>query len=97
MLTVLIVKAFFNSFPTASYIKAKSFSLSALFLNKVTFISNYKLARSSLSFFLSFAVFFSIIFLVNCFICLILSSTIRASLFFINLAERFFFIIKKNK
>jgi hypothetical protein len=96
MLTVLIVKAPSNSFPAAFYIKTKSFSLSALSLNKVTFIPSYKSAKSFLSFFLSSAAFFPIIFSVNCFICLTLSNIIRASFFFINLAERFFPIIKKE-
>jgi hypothetical protein len=96
MLTVLIVKAFSNSFPAAFCIKVKSFSLPALSLNKATFIPSRKLARFSLFFFLSSAAFFPIIFSANCFICLTLLSTIKASPFSINLAERFFPIIKKE-
>jgi hypothetical protein len=80
----------------AFYIKTKSFSFSALSLNKATFVPSYKSARSFLFFFLSFAAFFFIIFLANCFICLTLLSIIRAFSLFINLAERFFLIIKKE-
>jgi hypothetical protein len=96
VLTVLIVKASSDSFPAAFCIKAKSFSLFVLSLDKATFVPSYKLARSFLSFFLSSAAFFLIIFLANCFICLTLLSIIKAFPFFINLAKRFFLIIKKK-
>jgi hypothetical protein len=46
MFTVLIVRAPFNSFSAAFCIKAKSFSLLALSLNKTTFVPSRKLANS---------------------------------------------------
>jgi hypothetical protein len=67
-----------------------------LSLDKVTFVLSRESARSFLFSFLSSAAFFSIIFLANYFICLTLLSIIRASPLFIDLAERFFFIIKKE-
>jgi hypothetical protein len=67
-----------------------------LSLNKVTFVPSRELAKSSLFSSLSSAAFFLIIFLANCFICSTLLSIIRASPLFIDLAERFFPIIKKK-
>jgi hypothetical protein len=96
MLTVLIVKAFSDSFLAAFCIKAKSFFFSSLSLNKATFVLSRELAKSSLFSSLFSAVFFLIIFLANYFICLTLLSTIKASPFFINLAKRSFLIIKKE-
>jgi hypothetical protein len=80
----------------AFYIKTKSFFFSVLFLDKATFVLSYKSAKSFLSFFLSSTAFFPIIFSANCFIYLTLLSIIRASPSFIDLAERFFPIIKKE-
>jgi hypothetical protein len=96
VLTVFIVRALFDSFPAAFCIKAKSFFFSVLSLDKATFVPSCELAKSSLFFFLFFAAFFFIIFLANCFICLTLLSIIRAFFLFIDLAKRFFFIIKKE-
>jgi hypothetical protein len=96
MLTVPIVKASFNSFFAAFCIKAKSFSFSALSLDKATFVLSRESARFFLFFFLSSAAFFPIIFLANCFICLTLLSIIRASPSFINLAELFFSYNKRR-
>jgi hypothetical protein len=67
-----------------------------LSLDKATFVPSCESARSSLSSSLSFAAFFLIIFLANCFICSTLLSIIKASPPFINLAERFFSIIKEE-
>jgi hypothetical protein len=67
-----------------------------LSLDKTTFIPSHKSARSFLSFSLSSAASFPIIFSANCFICLTLLSIIRASPSSIDLAERFFPIIKEE-